>query len=99
MLLTLPFVWEQHEIPHDYFRFTEFGVRHLSSQNDLQVEELAPGGGMIECVTQIAVFRLPSFKFLDPLLYGPVNLVGAGLDRLFRMDRITCNWHCVLRKI
>jgi SAM-dependent methyltransferase len=99
ILLTLPFVWEQHEIPHDYYRFTEFGVRHLASENDLRVAELEPGGGMIECVAQIAVFRLPSFRFLDPIVYGPVNLLAALLDRLFRMDRITCNWHCVLRKI
>lgn len=99
IMLTVPFVWEQHEIPHDYFRFTEFGVRHLATENGLQVQELSPGGGMIECVAQIAVFRLPSFRFLDPIIYGPMNLLCAGLDRLFRMDRITCNWHCVLQKI
>lgn len=98
LLLTLPFVWEQHEVPHDYFRFTEFGVRHLAAANGLGVESLQPSGGMIECVTQVAVFRLPSFGFLDPLIYGPINLIGAALDRILRLDRITCNWHCVLRK-
>jgi len=98
LLLTLPFVWEQHEVPHDYYRFTEFGVRHLASQNGLEVVELSAGGGMIECVTQIAVFRLPSFRWLDPLVFGPVNLLSAVADRLFHMDRITCNWHCVLQK-
>src|SRR4051794_16779072 len=29
MLLTSPMVWPEHEAPHDYHRFTQFGLRRL----------------------------------------------------------------------
>ncbi len=29
VLLTLPFVWDEHSQPHDYARYTSFGLRHL----------------------------------------------------------------------
>jgi hypothetical protein len=27
--LTVPLMWELHELPHDYFRYTERGLEHL----------------------------------------------------------------------
>ncbi len=29
LALTVPFVWELHELPHDYYRYTEPGLRYL----------------------------------------------------------------------
>lgn len=29
LALTVPLLWELHELPHDYYRFTEPGVQHL----------------------------------------------------------------------
>src|SRR5438067_5841980 len=29
LLLTVPFVWDEHEQPHDYSRYSSFGMRHL----------------------------------------------------------------------
>ena len=29
LLLTVPWLWAVHEAPHDYYRYTEFGLRHL----------------------------------------------------------------------
>jgi SAM-dependent methyltransferase len=30
--LTVPLMWELHELPHDYFRYTHQGVRHLLTE-------------------------------------------------------------------
>jgi SAM-dependent methyltransferase len=29
LVLTVPFVWQLHELPHDYYRFTDAGLRSL----------------------------------------------------------------------
>ncbi len=44
--LTVPLLWELHEAPHDYFRYTEYGVRYLLNKagfDDLQVEPRGNG--------------------------------------------------------
>ena len=43
--LTVPFVWELHEEPHDYFRFTVHGLRHLLETTGFADIEVAPRTG------------------------------------------------------
>jgi SAM-dependent methyltransferase len=31
LLLTVPFVWDEHEQPYDFARYSSFGLRHLLS--------------------------------------------------------------------
>lgn len=37
MLLTVPFVWDEHEQPYDYARYTSFGLKALLERNCLRV--------------------------------------------------------------
>jgi len=42
VLLTVPFMWHVHEEPHDYFRFTRYGLEYLlkkSGFTDIRIEE------------------------------------------------------------
>jgi SAM-dependent methyltransferase len=43
--LVVPHMWEQHQQPHDYFRFTSSGIRHLMERSGLRVERIEPVGG------------------------------------------------------
>lgn len=36
-LLTVPFVWDEHEQPHDFARYTSFGLKHVLEQNGFEV--------------------------------------------------------------
>jgi SAM-dependent methyltransferase len=41
VILQVPFMWQVHEAPHDYYRFTCFGLRHLFEEagfDDILVE-------------------------------------------------------------
>jgi SAM-dependent methyltransferase len=33
LLITVPFIWTEHELPMDYGRYTAFGLMHLASKN------------------------------------------------------------------
>jgi len=33
LFMTVPFMWQIHEEPHDYFRYTQYGLRYLLEKN------------------------------------------------------------------
>ena len=46
LVLSVPHLSRLHDMPHDYFRFTKFGLKSLLEQNRFQVLEIVPRGGL-----------------------------------------------------
>ena len=46
IILSVPFSFRLHEEPHDYFRFTPHVMRELGRNVGLDMEEIAPRGGL-----------------------------------------------------
>jgi SAM-dependent methyltransferase len=40
LLLTAPLCYEEHEVPFDYYRYTQYGLRHLMANSGFVVESL-----------------------------------------------------------
>jgi SAM-dependent methyltransferase len=103
LLVTVPFVFEQHEMPSDYWRFTAPGLHHLAAAAGLRVESIEPGGGIGAVIGQLLMLHAPAFGPLHRLTFPLFNLAFAVLDRLLPRSAstcngsITCNWHAVLR--
>jgi len=38
LLLTIPFVWDEHEKPHDYARYTTFGLSYLLNKHGFELQ-------------------------------------------------------------
>jgi SAM-dependent methyltransferase len=82
--MVVPFLWEEHQSPHDYFRFTRFGLEQLMDGLPLDLELLEPMGGFFwlaarRCVNLLDFFQwgwrwllfpllAPLFGFLFPIL-------------------------------
>lgn len=86
LVMTAPFVWEEHEQPYDFFRYTEFGLRHLLEENGLTVGSMLKTSGTIETLAQacsIYAFenlRLPVRGFgrlVTALLCAPLQITGV----------------------
>jgi SAM-dependent methyltransferase len=45
LFLSAPQSWHQHQKPHDYYRYTSYGMRYLVEKAGLKVETLEPMGG------------------------------------------------------
>lgn len=45
LCVTVPFSLKEHQQPHDYYRFTRYGLRHLCERAGLEVESVEPQGG------------------------------------------------------
>ncbi len=65
LLLIVPHEWEVHQHPHDFFRYTRFGVEELARSARLQVVSLQPAGGY---------FRLLARRLLSGAQYFPLPL-------------------------
>ena len=37
LVMVVPFLWEEHQAPHDYFRFTRYGVHCLFESSSLRL--------------------------------------------------------------
>jgi SAM-dependent methyltransferase len=46
LILTAPFSFRVHEHPHDYFRYTHYGLRHLCEEAGLEIVETLSIGGL-----------------------------------------------------
>jgi len=91
LLLTVPFAWDEHEQPHDFARYTSFGLRaqleaagfavvaHRKSLADARVLFQLLNAYLYK-VTQTSHPRLNLLWAV--LLMAPVNLLGATLGRL-----------------
>lgn len=45
LLMMVPFFYQVHEPPHDYYRYTRFALERMCHQAGLEVVELTPYGG------------------------------------------------------
>ncbi len=89
VLLTVPFVWDEHEQPNDYARYSSFGVRFLLEQNRFELLVQRKTANDITAIFQLVnaylykktVTRSSLINFLVTLvLMAPVNCLGAVLS-------------------
>jgi SAM-dependent methyltransferase len=51
LIATVPFLWEEHEAPFDYYRYTRYAIEHLASRAGFVDVEVAP---RTDCFTTAA---------------------------------------------
>jgi SAM-dependent methyltransferase len=94
LYLTTPQMWYAHYEPHDYFRYTDHGLRHLLAQAGFEVLNLERTGGFWRFllvratettyrVLRVVLFPLavhnPTRNAVCRFLCFPLNVLGLGL--------------------
>jgi SAM-dependent methyltransferase len=102
LLLVVPHEWEEHQTPHDYFRYTRYGVRYLLEHAGFDEIEAAPVGGYFRLLSRrllngLQFFRGPWFVVGAALLAVPALLMPA-LDALDQQRNFTLGYICTARK-
>ena len=75
LLLTVPFAAPLHQLPFDYQRFTEPGIRNLLERHGLEIEVLAPRGNFAAVVGSLrAQYFLRALGASEQLHDGSVKI-------------------------
>jgi SAM-dependent methyltransferase len=64
--VTTPFLVGGHQEPHDYYRYTRFGLQKLAADAGLEVVDIQPGGGFF-ILLAILLDRVPNYVFPSSL--------------------------------
>lgn len=84
-LVSVPFVWNEHEVPYDYARYSSFGFPHLLKKNGFEIVEIRKSGHFVPVIAQLWALYL--YQRLEKLpmalkvpfwmiLITPVTLLG-----------------------
>lgn len=106
LLLAAPHEWEVHQAPHDYFRFTRYGLQHVLEKAGLEILEIRPAGGYFRLLARRLLNGLQFFSggarwllFVPAaLVLAPPALILPFLDGLDRDRNFTLGYICVARK-
>jgi SAM-dependent methyltransferase len=106
LLLVAPQQWEVHQQPHDYFRFTRYGLEWLLAQAGLTALRLDPVGGYFTLLARRLLNGLNFFQGGALWLAFPFVAAVAGccglllpaLDALDRDKHFTLAYVCVAEK-
>jgi len=88
LLITVPFVWDEHEQPQDYARYSSFGLAWLLNKNGFKIIDQKKSGNDIGILFQLMngfIYKkietrnilLNHFFYL--FLIAPLNILGAFL--------------------
>lgn len=90
-LITVPFVWDEHEQPYDYARYSSFGLKHILKENGFEIVEHKKSNNGVEVIFQLIndyIYKVTLSKntyinlLVTMLLMAPVNIIGLILSKI-----------------
>lgn len=112
IILTVPFAWEKHEEPYDFFRFTPHALKELFERAGLSIDYIKPNGGKWAAIYQLRtnmlyhsfskkkgfILKLRKILFMELRLTQLRNQFAIWLDKKYRDDIFTLNYIIVAHK-
>lgn len=110
LILSVPFIYQAHATPYDYFRFSEYGLKNLLKDYDYEILEFHYQGYLGTAIFSIIngfIWNLSSKNkilrntILLPFLliiFSINNIIGLLLDKL-KMKDFTPNFWVIARKL
>ena len=90
-LITVPFVWDEHEQPYDYARYSSFGLKYILDENGFEIIQHRKSNNGLEVIFQLInayLYKVTQTKkayfnlLIIFVLMTPVNIVGLILSKL-----------------
>lgn len=62
MLITVPFVWNEHEVPYDFRRYTSYGLKNVAKKYGFDIVKYKKSTSYIETVFQLVMVYIHSLS-------------------------------------
>jgi SAM-dependent methyltransferase len=108
LIMVVPFLWEEHQAPHDYFRFTRHGIRALFDALPFHFEYVLPLGGFFWLCARRSIALLTFFQggwrwilfaLLAPFFGLLFPIILYFLDRLDKVQNYSLGFRiCAVKK-
>lgn len=110
-IFTIPFAWELHEEPYDFFRFSKHGLKDIFEMSGFEIVQIKSNGGKWAAILQLLLnvlfstrryntfrsklIKLIFVRFRFIILY---NKFSIWLDKRFFDDILTLNYIIIVKK-
>ena len=111
IILTVPFAWELHEEPYDFFRYTKHALKELFEKTGFKIDYIKANGGKWAAIYQLrnnVIYssfknktfynKLKKILFVELRLTQLRNHFAIWLDKKFRDEVFTLNYIVVAQK-
>jgi SAM-dependent methyltransferase len=92
LLMTVPFIWDEHEQPYDFARYSSFGMRHLLKEHKFEIVDYKKSLNDIRVIFQlINAYLYKAIKIENKLIklllltpfFAMINVLGEAVYRFF----------------
>jgi len=112
IILTVPYAWELHEEPYDFFRFTKHALKELFEKTGFTIDYIKPNGGKWAAIYQLRnnmlyhsfhqkksfANKLKKWLFVELRLTQLRNFFAIWLDKKYKDEIFTLNYIVVAHK-
>jgi len=96
LLITVPFVWDEHEVPYDYARYSSYGLRYLIEINGFKLLKSKKLGNYVDTLSQMWCVYLYKHLYtknfvlnaiVQFLVISPFMLLGLCLGKILPVNK------------
>jgi SAM-dependent methyltransferase len=104
-IYSVPFIWQLHEEPRDFFRFSKYGLKHLFEKAGFEIVDIRAISGFWGTFGQMFVYNLYRLNrgplrwlhLIDAIALA-IQAVAFVLDKIDRTEQWTSLYMVVARK-
>ncbi len=85
LILTAPLFWQLHDLPRDFYRYTEHGLNYLFESNGFDVQEIVPLSGFWITLGSLCINYISGFNkgILKKVPIIPAIIIGIEFGTFF----------------
>lgn len=90
ILITVPFVWDEHEVPYDFGRYSSFGIKYILEKHGFEIITQTKTTNYVETITQMwcayisqHILRNKVIRIiLNPFVIMPTMILGILISKI-----------------